>query len=251
LLFTLSRWFFPVHELPNVPAVVALAIFSCLLVLIVMHIFRTDSVRVKTILLTSCFILCYALFLIRMSIYSNDPIHERYMAPIFIPFMFLILAGFYQCANFSERFFPNPKMYFAVLVIFGFWLLYPTAMTFRQVIIKFHDGAGGYSTKQYQNSMMLQWVQQYPWDGIIYSNWHDIFYLFSNQKAKLLPRKSHDLLQFRQSLRQGERYYIVWFSQRFRYGVYSLDEYRQILTLRAIKHFPEGDIYEIQLPDSS
>jgi hypothetical protein len=234
-----------------VPAVVALAIFSCLLVLIVMHIFRTDSVRVKTILLTSCFILCYALFLIRMSIYSNDPIHERYMAPIFIPFMFLILVGFYQCANFSERFFPNPKMHFAVLVVFCLWLLYPTVMTFRHVIIKFRDGAGGYSTKQYQNSMMLQWVQQYPWDGIIYSNWHDVFYLFSNQKAKLLPRKGHNLLQFRDSLRRDERYYIVWFSKRFRYGVYSLDAYKQILTLRAIKHFPEGDIYEIQLPDSS
>jgi hypothetical protein len=92
---------------------------------------------------------------------------------------------------------------------------------------------------------MIQWLQQYPFDGIIYSNWKDIFYLYTKQKANLLPHKDRNLLQFCQSLRRSERYYLVWFSQQVRHNIYSLDELKQILTLREVKHFQEGEVYEI------
>jgi 4-amino-4-deoxy-L-arabinose transferase-like glycosyltransferase len=245
LLFTFFRWFFPVRELPKVTILVAIAILSCIIFLIAINIFRVSSIRSKSIYLISFFVISYCLFVIYMSPYYQQTVDQRYLTPIFIPVIFVISAGLYQCAECAKRFFPSYRTDLAFLLIFCLWLYYPTSLTFRNVTKQFHGGAGGYRTEKWQNSTMIHWLQQYPWDGIIYSNWKDVFYLFSQQKAHLVPHKDRDLLRFRQSLRTGERYYLVWFSRMVRHSIYSLDELKQVLTLREVRRFQEGEVYEI------
>jgi hypothetical protein len=156
-----------------VPAWVVLALLAVLLGVSVLALWRAGAVRGTALGLTAVFVLCYAVGL-RLAPYSQDPVTRRYLAPMFIPAMSLLLVGGYHGYDALTRVVPHQTLRAAVRVLVGVWLVYQASVTVRGMLQPYHHGTGGYRTTPWHTSQLVHWLQHSPWDGIIYSNWHEV-----------------------------------------------------------------------------
>lgn len=223
---------------------------------------REHALTLATIL----FVVCYTSFVVVSSTkYAINRPDNRYLAPIFVPVMVLAFQGLDAVAFRLKRYKAYPVVTAVVVLASMVWLLYPYGRLGDLVRTCITEGAGGYQTKVFVESNLIDYLKRHPLRGDLYSNGPDVIYLLTGIPALGSPvqprelmkirdavgtagtRKSYTSLErFRGSVSSAPNAYLVWFKHlEWRKYLYGLDELSKTVHLRLVQEAPDGAIYQI------
>jgi hypothetical protein len=265
-LNTVAKWFLP----PIIPAILRIllvillfvsgtAIFQVLLRWNQDSWSSTNSLRIMPLVY---FILLYTSGLIASATrIAFDPINHRLLAPIYVPFMLLILFTIDNIAqSFSRMHFLKQALTVFLPIGLGLWLVYPFLYSGNLVINSIRNGAGGYSSKAWMNSELISYLRQHPLHGSIYSNASHAIYILTGMSARPSPSKHSrdnslirpvdDFQQLKKSVASGNDAYVVWFENEPLLSFYNIQELRSVFDLESVVKTSDGAIYLIQHEDS-
>jgi 4-amino-4-deoxy-L-arabinose transferase-like glycosyltransferase len=265
-LNTVSKWFLP----PIILAILRILLIVLLFVLGI-AIFpvlsrwnqdRWASINSLRIMPLVYFILLYTSGLIASATrIAFDPINHRLLAPIYVPFMLLVLFTIDNIAqSFSRMHFSKQALNAFLLIGFGLWLGYPFLYSGNLVINSIRNGAGGYSSKAWMNSELISYLRQHPLRGSVYSNAPHAIYILTGMSARPSPSKhsrdsslispADDFQQLKRSVTSGNDTYVVWFENEPLLSFYHIQELRSVFDLESVVKTSDGAIYLIQHEDS-
>jgi hypothetical protein len=265
-LNTVSKWFLP----PIIPAILRVLLIVLLFVsgIAIFPVLSrwdqdswssTNSLRIMSLVY---FILLYTSGLIASATrIAFDPINHRLLAPIYVPFMLLVLFTIDNIAqSFSRMHFLKQALTVFLPIGFGLWLVYPFLYSGDLVINSIRNGAGGYSSKAWMNSELISYLKQHPLRGSVYSNAPHAIYILTGMSARPSPSKHSrdnsfispvdDFQQLKKSVASGNDTYVVWFENEPLLSFYNIQELRSVFDLESVVKTSDGAIYLIQHEDS-
>ena len=166
---------------------------------------------------------------------------------IYIFVVFLILTGVEKAVYWLNHVFKNKRLVHNIIIAMCvMWLLYPLVSIFQSTSRNVQNGAGGYSTVGWRESPLMEWMCINQLDGNVYSNAPDALYVIAGITAKLSPHRSRSIEQVRQSLPLGDTHYVVWFDNKCREYLYSLQDLTSLFELKEVVALADGGVYSIK-----
>jgi hypothetical protein len=191
------------------------------------------------------FIGLYVMFLIATSsMFAYDTISARLLLPIYIPAV-IIFAVFVK----SKEVYKIPVIRYLGIAYLLTSLIITGFITYSKSI----DGAGGYSSRIWQESEMLSYSSNVMLQKAnIYSNVPELLSFYKGIKAANLPQKFYynsttifpDSKKEMDAFKNGKGY-LFWFYNNERGFLHSLKELRNYSKLDTVKVFSDGIIYKI------
>lgn len=236
---TLSMWFSSLLKVYCIGA-------GLLAILCIKNKWRFLNAVVNRFTPIASFILIYLLFIIiSSSITSYDPIGDRLLSPLYVPIILLLLL-------LAEAFVETYANRLPKHVLFAFLfcgLLIWQARHIPHVI--------EYAANQYQNgieldgrewkaSQTLQFLSAHRTDTYgfeCYSNFSGAVYYLADIKAKSTKNKSHNKLQFLESLSSERPALLIWFNKIQSHP--SIEEIQAGANTTLIAGFNDGAIYRV------
>jgi len=193
----------------------------------------------------------YSLFIIiSSSLVINDRMGDRYFSPMYFPAMLLILNGldlfFIKCNKAGITYVQ--KIAVCLLVI---WLIYPLVRMTERMSAFLLTGAGDFNSIDWQESEMLIWLKENPYNKIMLSNAPEAIFVLTGKQSDKTPRNDHclaqadDWQQFRTKFIKDDES-IIWFKKMKRECLFDIDEIQEHLNLKVYKSFDDGAIYILQ-----
>lgn len=202
------------------------------------------------------FVAIYIAFLILSSTTTAyDKIDSRLLSPIYIPVTLLLLL-------FIEKLIKLLKIYtssrlIAILPVAGifiWFLYYPVKVTFAELNYRREFGAGGYNTKEWKESKLINYLQidKLNNKNNLYSNAPDALYILTDIKSLSIPFKTaynsdkrvNSLDELKKTWLKNDTANIIWFNKIDRKFLFSIYELQQISDIQLIKSFSGGEIYQ-------
>ncbi len=242
------KWFGPGSESSPV-RVIGMIVVVLLMVAAVVSALRrrTDSstTAVTPIWAAAVFTLTYLGFLV---IYSRgrpeDTFTHRYLVPAYAPLALLITVGIERTARFLGGLRAGSEKGTSLgLLLCVLWLLYPLDKARSHIQYCGRQGMGGYSTPEWQNSPLMEWLRNHPLPGRLYTNAPDVVSLLTGVEAANTPEYWWEASDFARRKFASQPSYIAWFHNRRREVLFDLRELRCRYRMQEVAVFPEGRLY--------
>jgi hypothetical protein len=181
------------------------------------------------------------------------PIDDRYLSPIFVPIVILIL---YLAKRLFMSLDHEKLKVVASIIIFsgGTILLLPSSkIAVSETKNRVISGAGGLNTRFWRESETAAFLSEDPQlaTRTIFTNSPDAAYFLANVKSRYLPAKSSDRKVAIDQLAEltgqwpAEESYLVWFNYIERTWMFTDDELLSIVEVNDVNKFDDGAIYAI------
>jgi hypothetical protein len=92
----------------------------------------------------------------------------------------------------------------------------------------------------------MEWMGINQLDGNVYSNAPDALYMIAGIAAHLSPHRARSVSRIRQSISMENTNYIVWFDNKCRDYLYSLQELASLFELKEVVALSDGGVYSIR-----
>jgi hypothetical protein len=204
------------------------------------------------------------------SVFASDYISTRFVMPIYVPLVALILAiGDWYARN-VRRAVP------VVLTVLVAWVLIQAVTTVRLVADRYSNGVGGYATAEWRESQVMQFVEDHPSAlsahtfsnaalGIYYHTQTVVDFFPDRLNARWSGAYPVDALAGRQTIEDvrslaaqpGESVTLIWFLAAARnpryesiylFNQYDLDEVREQFLLDTVYEGDDGGVYRLTVP---
>jgi hypothetical protein len=206
-------------------------------------------------------IIAYAGFLLVSStIIAYDQIDNRLLSPVFVPLTLLLLILASKILTSVTRQWLSPTRANTLLAAAAVMcLLYPARATMSSIANAMSHGEG-YSGESWRSSQTIEYLRQnraLVSECVIYSNAPDAIYILADLTAKMSPKKgsynSPELVQDVSSLRkswpeQGNSC-LVWFDNKFRDYLFTVDELQTVANMQLIMRTADGAVYSVSKKD--
>ena len=265
-LGAIGSWFVPVRLFPPsvVGAAVLAATFACMSYIAVLALrSRPTNQRLLTMLLLSIFSLSYTVLMVySRSAVALDPIDHRYMAPIAVPLLMLLILGLdeIRCRMAARPFSNSWTRRLLPVTVVASAILLLTALSVRsakQSIARVNAapvyGAGGYGSPTYQESHALAWLRANPPQGPLITNDPSAAYLLADVKSQLSPRRhpyqsaepTSDLADLAMAVAHNGPASLLWLAASEEDFLYAPDELAQLFRVEVIRQFEDGALYRV------
>ena len=226
---------------------------------------RTTGAR-RAQLLFSGFALAYAAIFVFTLLATGRPHHGvvffRFLTPLYLPLVVVVavaadgLLAFLREGAIARRWRAAWRLAgVALLAALTLWLVGQTVPNARAVAWANSDEFDrGYTSPRWANSSTLLRIDEYPMDGIVYSNRPEVAYLRNDGEALHIPLNLYRyeggyvarLADWLVEAQDGA--WLVWFKRRAD-GVYLPDAYlpqmRVMTRLRPVAEFVDGAIFRV------
>jgi len=180
---------------------------------------------------------------------AEDKISSRFLSPLYVPVIILILSLVYQLTKRTAR---N-----ALIARVALSLMFPLVFVTTMTIFYLTHGAGGYSSVLWQESETIRYLRSHALPGkdrIITTNPFALYFLI-NIKSSLVPQRTadnspkivHELKGLKGTWPEQSQAYLIWFGDERRVPVssFTLDELKTIADIRQYQRFSDGAIYTV------
>jgi hypothetical protein len=227
------------------------------------------------------FIAVYTIvLLITSTTTASDKIDNRFLTPLYVPAIILILSLVYQLSRRTAR--------KALISLAALSLMVPLVFVTKNTISYVSHGAGGYSTDKWQESETIRYLRShalpgkdgifipepevlpYPFKyplysgkGQILSNDPEALYILANINIPWIPRRTasynspkivHELKSLKGTWPEPSEAYLIWIGDgggsREGGWMFTLDELKTIADIRLYQRFSDGAIYTISRIES-
>lgn len=182
-----------------------------------------------------------------------EQINERYLAPLYLPFVALCAGALAALAQGPRRRFPRG----AALALMLLWLAYPAAHTAWRWLAYADGGIDGYGTPAWRQSELARLVRAHPEAQPLFSNAPDAAYCLAGVPAKLSPRRTfynspqpavRDLERARAAVAgaPGRRAYLAWFAGVERPFLHSVADLESVFAVRSQAVCADGELYSLE-----
>jgi hypothetical protein len=260
----LTSWILP----DRIPLMLRIALAGLLLIgltLMIIFVVRRNTIALRRpryglLIPILLFIPVYLAFLITsVSLTALSPIDNRYLAPIYVPVIFLIIFVFNEIKQVSHVFFGRQAVTVALLFGLALWLIYPVGGTIKLMRWYLTYGAGGFHSTQWVDSELIAYLKNHTLPGIGYTNEVEAVYVLTQKIFKGSPRKyryesstpTDDLLRFEQDLRKHGYVYLIMFDgDWWRDYLYDSEFFKSKYALDEVVTRQDGAIYRVELQTS-
>jgi 4-amino-4-deoxy-L-arabinose transferase-like glycosyltransferase len=196
-LATLVR-FITLDALPRGPAIVFAGISAIVALVLVAFVIsrwardRTGRERLATSVYASFPLAYAAVIIVSASRVNIDPIHNRYVMPMY-PFVWgILLLGFAELAARLRgvRGWTSNALRVAVAAWFAAHLALAVHGMHAFVARAREEGVGGFSTRAWQRSPLVEWLRAHPSDAEMYSNVPEIVLFAIGRRAVFVEADS-------------------------------------------------------------
>ncbi len=168
----------------------------------------------------------------------------RHMAPVYVFVMLLVFVAVEEVFRRVARWSGGRRWVEALgLVLMAFLLLHPLHDARRTIRRAMRDGAGGYGSRLWRQSPLIDWLHQNPLDGTVYSNVSDALYLLTETRAKTTPHHYMDIAEFSREMTTSQANYVVWSHNLCWPYQYDLRELASRWRLEPVAELPDGGVY--------
>ncbi len=209
-------------------------------------------------LLFGGFALAYSAIFLALLMYGRPHlgIEPRYLTPLYLPLVVVVaVAADSLLAFLREGAVARRLAGTALLAAMTLWLVGQTVPNARAVAYANSDEFdGGYTTQPWISSPTLRRIDEYPMDGIVYSNRASVAYLRNDGEALHIPLNLYryeggHVARLADWLVEAEDgAWLVWFKRRGD-GIYLPDAYlpqmRVMARLRPVAEFVDGAIFRV------
>jgi len=264
--YHLIHWFIPRWLPPSVwvpLGSVLVLIFIVLIGNLLYSISRSKENR-KIVIIFGYFSVFYMVYLLfSASRVAFDPLNDRFFSPVFAPIMIMLILSLRELFRYPSRS-PISKfkmMHFRgrsirrlISVLMVLIIAASGLVVFTEIRENAVHGAGGYTTTEWVESDILEYISKNPLDGKIYSNFpHQVDHYSGIENVEGTPLKYYQattkpadgLEEFNETIEGQENVTIIWISIKERDWYYSLDELRKVYNLTPVKRFSDGQIYSL------
>jgi hypothetical protein len=204
-------------------------------------------------------LLVFTIIYISMLLYSEsvtelNEVDNRYMSPVFVPLillaLFLVLVSWDQLGRHLSGRSTNLLVFGSSVLLTGYSLL----ITGLVDITYLRSGAGGFGTKLWHESELIQYIRSNPelQKRGFYSNSPDVSYLLLDLKTKWVPSRpqadSTDSDGHSPPLHNGwppEDGFLVWYDNIERDYLLTVEEMRLISRIERVVSLSDGSVYRI------
>ncbi len=183
---------------------------------------------------------------------SFDPIGDRYLIPVFVPFFFLLFQTLDLAVVSweSKKFIPSKKAIRTAIICALLWMILPVYGTITQTSKVMDTGAGGFQTTKWHENSLVQYVKSNEMDGYLYSNNSAAAYFLTDKLTYSTPKfegpDMYNLVWFEKAMNESSKGWIIWFGNDKSPTIYSAEELAPMYKVKVIKTFPEGTLYTIE-----
>lgn len=257
----LSSWFVPprVPDAPRILVAVLVAVGFFVWAGRLVRASRTsdaDAAKMRKVLPAAFFTVGYVVVLVIVaSVVALDGLNSRFFAPVYVPMFLPVLFAVDDLRNAAAKLLSGRIIRYGIVVVFALWLVPPARGVVRNVRVFAHVGAGGYSSANWRDSALIQYLKSHPLDGKIYSNEAYAANILTGVPARLSPRKhlfrapettTDDLALFKDVVKSGGVLYLVWFDEVERPYLYDVTELRGMFNLTVVDSLSDGSVYLVR-----
>jgi hypothetical protein len=208
LAVTLTTWLVP----PGLPTWVGVVLGISLLTIVIVG-FRgqdghedTRSFSLDRVMLS--FVVVYTVSVLTASMLQVAALPDnRILSPLYIPLVYLVLAGIERAITVGARFVSSPPDLRRVVTGFCvIWLLFPAVSVAMYISIRV-----SYDTNVWHHSALIQWMDENPSEDRLLSNQAWVVYLLTNRYTGRLPDSDLDVFLARDVEEHGQPCLLVWF----------------------------------------
>ncbi len=268
-LRSMTNWFIP--QIASGPIeYIGIGIFAIFLIAILVLVLRSQfgsDERSKAIRPILYFFIIYVVYInLSAALVGFDNINDRFVSPIFIPFVIIMIHGM---TIFINKGIPGirslddgvkhvKKMKRRRGKILATGIILVAIVSFLTIGLVttslMSEGAGRYSTTEWQGSETIEELLTNNTELTVVSNdpWV-INHLVGIDNVLLSPRKTYqrsdqstdDINILSEKLLENGPYLIVWFDEVDRDYLYSIEELRGHFNITGLKYLNDGTIYQI------
>lgn len=176
---------------------------------------------------------------------SWDP-NSRIMIPLYIPAVLWVVPALEDMARVLGRLLRHEKAGIALgLGLFALWPAMSYRITSAMVRDCVRNGAGGYSTRLWHESAVINWLRSHDLPGTYYSNAPDAVYLLTGTETTISPHSDPGVAEYARRMVVTPPTYLVWCDNLHRDYLYDLRELLSLYQTDPIASLPDGKIYRV------
>ena len=245
ILRTISGWAFPYW-----PTFLAAILLILLLAGVLLPLFftppeETSEPKTSSLTLWGLFVIIYAISLLLLSsFFSNIPINDRLLTPLFPPLLITLLLAVWARKGFWAAKIPR-HILLPMLLIFVSPILFKAASWGRNTFL---EGQRGYTAKRWRESECVKWLNNNPLPGrVLFSRANDALVILTNYQVRdvLVHREQNQLSFFCDTLSHFKGL-VVYFDDIDRPHHFSEEEMLATGRFIQIASFADGRIYELK-----
>lgn len=260
-LRTIGAWFLPGrYEEYGLIGFAVLMVVCALGARIMLRNRQVSQQQLLSIGAVACTVVVYlALLVVSVSNSTNALISNRYLAPVYVPILLLVLFLIDQSIRWLLRRFSASIAQSLVLGSVAVGLI---VFPIRTVVADlaqdkpFGNYAYWYQNADWRDGETLAYAKTHiaPQNAPVYSNGPDLFYLYTNRSANIVPyNPNHTTRQpmIKPQLTPGsfppeQTAYLIWFDRiDWRYYLHSIEELQQVAKLELLQRLSDGAVYRI------
>lgn len=265
---TIVHWVMPL-QFPSylwVPfSIIIVFIVMNILIYSILHTFKLRSDRKEIYATLGLFTIVYLIFLlISASNVGFSKLSDRFLSPIYLPAMIIIISSFEEiyCNKkisipfIKKRILSNNFISYFITIIVILWIIGSSFCVLSLSIENIENGTGVYSNDNWINSEILEYLDDNILQGRIYTNFpHQLYYFCGISHVRYSPvkfvqgssKEMDGYSIFNKSLVESN--FIVWLEiegQDNRDWLFSIEEISNIYPLIVFRAFSDGTIYKLK-----
>jgi len=249
----LKDWFDPNQALGlGVAAGASLVILAAWSLLCRLNIARELRRTGRHVLIHGIFIILYVLFILWTSaVVAYDHVDSRLLSPVY-PSLLVLLAFLLQ-----PRVLGGRARSTVVVCLLSLLMIPVFVHSVRDAFLKSSRGAGGYSTREWQDSELIGYLKESRGfgDSVLFSNDPGALYLLAGLNAKMSPAKFHYKSDERTGIGADNLFssvpdfdgaVLVWFDNSQKGFLFGLRELEAMSSVHRMREFDDGAVYRIE-----
>ena len=192
----------------------------------------------------------YIILIITASTLSfSDPVGDRFLSPIFIPFNLLLLYYLLELIKPFRLQFGEKKAEYLLIILLIVGIIFPTIRTGNTLLNQRNEGTS-YTSKSWRESETVQYFISKLSTCPVYSNGSDAIHFLTGKQVNSVPVKKNGALvvssisQLKNNWPNEDNICLVWFDQiTWRKNYFTPEELISITDLRNQVKLKDGTIY--------
>lgn len=198
-------------------------------------------------LTVACFALVYLIYMIASASAVNfDPIDARYLQPIYLPMIFLLVWLIAICFKGLD----NLKLSGLLLLCLFLWQLPNVYSEYKVTKVALETGVGGANVAEWRNTKLFEEIKASYGGKRLYSNRADLINLYGGLTCYYTPKlEGIDLYGkafMEKDLQETKVAYLIWFKGHDPNYIYSPKQLEEIATVRYVTETERYTVYEVK-----
>lgn len=210
--------------------------------------YYTEGSRLAFAWLTvACFAAVYLIYMIASASAVNfDPIDARYLQPIYLPLIFMLVWLIALCFKGLE----NYKLPVLLLTCLFLWQLPNVYSEYKVTKMSLETGVGGANVAEWRDTRIFEDIKSQYGSARLYSNRADLINLYGGLTCYYTPKlEGIDLYGkafMEKDLKETKGAYLIWFKGHDPNYIYSPKQLEEIATVRYVTETGDYTVYEIK-----